>query len=61
MPQDVLIGSGVIVSKLHRETVFDLTKEEWAASYELLQEAKTLLDKTYHPDGYIISGGIAGR
>lgn len=28
MPQEVLVGSGVIVPKAHRETVFDLTPDE---------------------------------
>jgi diadenosine tetraphosphate (Ap4A) HIT family hydrolase len=40
MPQEVLIGSGIIIPKQHRETVFDLTKEEWAGTYELLQEER---------------------
>jgi diadenosine tetraphosphate (Ap4A) HIT family hydrolase len=39
-PQDVLAGSGIIVPKEHRETVFDLSKEEWTATFELLQEVK---------------------
>lgn len=59
-PQPVLVGSGLIVPKQHRETVFDLTREEWDATYSLLQEAKALLDKEYHPDGYNI-GWNCGR
>lgn len=35
-PQDVLIGSGVIVPKAHKETVFDLSKDEWDATFELV-------------------------
>lgn len=53
-PQEVLIGSGVIVPIQHRKTVFDLTDEEWSATYELLQEVKTILDEAHHPDGYNI-------
>lgn len=53
-PQEVLKGSGVIVPIQHRETVFDLTVEEWNATYSLLQEVKTILDKQYQPDGYNI-------
>jgi diadenosine tetraphosphate (Ap4A) HIT family hydrolase len=30
-PEPVLIGSGLIVPKTHRETGFDLTSQEWAA------------------------------
>ncbi|MBF7023112.1 HIT family protein [Staphylococcus kloosii] len=47
-----LFGAGVIVPKAHRETVFDLTKEEWLATYDLLQEVKNYLDIHYQPDGY---------
>jgi diadenosine tetraphosphate (Ap4A) HIT family hydrolase len=64
MPQDVLEGSGVIVPKKHRETVFDLTEEEWTATHQLLQEAKQLLDTKYKPDGYNVgwnSGETGGQ
>ena len=64
IPQKVLIGSGIIVPKHHRETVFDLTAAEWAATFSLLKETKEHLDATYHPDGYNIgwnSGSIAGQ
>jgi diadenosine tetraphosphate (Ap4A) HIT family hydrolase len=30
-PQPVLVGSGLIVPIAHRETVFDLTPQEWQA------------------------------
>ncbi|MGZ4111936.1 MAG: HIT family protein, partial [Tumebacillaceae bacterium] len=53
-PQEVLIGSGLIVPRAHRATVFDLTPEEWAATYELLQQAKGLLDREFHPQGYSV-------
>jgi histidine triad (HIT) family protein len=42
----------LIIPRQHRETVFDLTTEEWQAIYELLHKVKKLLDATYHPDGY---------
>lgn len=45
-------GSGMIVPWAHRETVFDLTPAEWAASCELLREVKAHLDARYGPDGY---------
>ncbi|MGL4818930.1 MAG: HIT family protein [Bacilli bacterium] len=51
-PQTVLLGSGLIVPIQHRETVFDLTPEEWASTYTLLQDVKGLLDEMYQPDGY---------
>ena len=50
--ETVLIGSGLIVPRVHRETVFDLTSTEWNALYDMIHQAKTLLDQTYHPDGY---------
>jgi diadenosine tetraphosphate (Ap4A) HIT family hydrolase len=63
-PQKVLIGSGIIVPKAHRETVFDLTAAEWAATFALLQEVKALLDREYAPQGYNLgwnNGRVAGQ
>jgi diadenosine tetraphosphate (Ap4A) HIT family hydrolase len=63
-PQEVLIGSGLIVPRKHRETVFDLTKEEWNATYDLLIEVKVLLDQLYNPQGYNLGwnvGRIGGQ
>ena len=59
-----LEGAGIIVPKIHRETAFDLTKEEWHATYELLQEVKQYLDEHYRPSGYNLGwncGEIAGQ
>ena len=50
--ESVLIGSGLIIPRAHRETVFDLTPSEWSALYDIIHQAKTLLDQTYQPDGY---------
>lgn len=52
VPQEVLIGSGLIVPIEHRENLFDLTEDEWNSTFSLLQEVKSLLDKRYNPDGY---------
>jgi len=63
-PQEILIGSGVIVPKEHRETVFDLSKDEWNSTFELLQEVKAYLDKQYNPKGYNIGwnvGSVGGQ
>ncbi|TMV43031.1 HIT domain-containing protein [Paenibacillus mesophilus] len=57
-PQPVLLGSGLIVPRKHRETVFDLTPQEWQATFVLLQEAKEFLDKEYHPQGYNVGWNI---
>jgi diadenosine tetraphosphate (Ap4A) HIT family hydrolase len=59
-----LIGSGVIVPKEHKETVFDLTSEEWQDTFSLLQDAKDLINRSYEPDGYNLgwnSGAVAGQ
>ena len=51
---DALSGSGVIVPKTHRETVFDLTPDEIEATFALLQDVRPILDERYRPDGYNI-------
>ncbi len=63
-PQEVLIGSGLILPKAHRETVFDLTEEEWATTFSLLRRVKERLDAEYSPEGYSLgwnSGVVAGQ
>lgn len=56
--QDVLVGSGVIVPRQHRVLTFDLTKEEWNDTYDLLKLAKEYLDKEYAPDGYTLGWNV---
>lgn len=51
-PQTVLSGSGIILPKSHRDTVFDLRPTEWRATRELLLAAKRLIDRELSPDGY---------
>ena len=51
-PQAVLEGSGIIMPKRHRDTVFELTPEEWAATREMVLAAKALIDRELSPDGY---------
>jgi diadenosine tetraphosphate (Ap4A) HIT family hydrolase len=60
----VLVGSGMIVPRAHRETVFDLTPAEWSETFTLLAGAKALLDRQYHPDGYNVgwnTGAVGGQ
>lgn len=57
-PHPVLIGSGIIVPRKHRETVFDLTEEEWIATYRLLKKAKEYLDRKYAPQGYNVGWNV---
>jgi diadenosine tetraphosphate (Ap4A) HIT family hydrolase len=63
-PHKVLIGSGIIIPKEHRETVFDLSREEWMATFSLLKQAKQKIDSEHNPDGYNIgwnNGAVAGQ
>jgi len=63
-PEPVLRGSGIIVPRAQRETVFDLIPEEWQATYDLLQHVKTHLDAKLSPDGYNVgwnNGTAAGQ
>ena len=56
--QTILEGSGLIVPRAHRQTVFDLTQEEWNATYELMQQVKTYADEKYSPDGYTLGWNV---
>ena len=47
-----LEGAGIIVPKKHRESAFDLTLDEWNATYELLQDVKKYVDEKYQPQAY---------
>jgi len=61
---EVLVGSGLIIPKQHRETVFDLTEEEWRATFDLLRRAKLWIDRQYAPDGYNVGwncGSVGGQ
>lgn len=55
---EVLPGSGMIMPKAARATVFDLTPDEWAATYALLQEVRTYLDERLKPDGYSVGWNV---
>jgi diadenosine tetraphosphate (Ap4A) HIT family hydrolase len=60
----VLPGSGLIIPFEPRETVFDLTPEEWQATFDLLRKAKEQIDREYRPDGYNVgwnNGRVAGQ
>lgn len=48
----------MIVPKVHRTTTFDLTKEEWMDTYELLHQAKDYLEQSYSPDGYTLGWNV---
>ncbi|KGX89571.1 HIT family protein [Pontibacillus marinus] len=56
--QEVLVGSGLIIPKNHVETPFDLSPQEWAATKELMDKAKTIMDEAYSPDGYSLGWNV---
>lgn len=56
--QIVLEGSGLIIPKAHKETVFDLSEQEWSETYMLLQKAKRFLNDKYSPDGYSVGWNV---
>jgi len=62
--EPVLIGSGLIIPRAHRETIFDLTPDEWNATYEMIQHVKILVDRDFQPDGYNLGwncGAVGGQ
>jgi histidine triad (HIT) family protein len=62
--QGALKHSGVIIPVQHRETVFDLSDAEIAATFQLLARVKQWMDDRFSPDGYNIGwncGRIGGQ
>ena len=51
-------GHTLIIPRRHVASFFDTTEQERLAMMELLDEAKTILDRKHKPDGYNI--GING-
>ncbi len=49
---------GMIIPKALRETVFDLTQDEWNASFSLLHKAKALLEEELKPDGWNVGWNV---
>lgn len=57
-------GHALIISKRHIETVFDATREEFAAIGNALAALKKINDDLHHPDGYNVGincGKFAGQ
>ena len=62
--ESVLSGSGLIIPRAHRETIFDLTPAEWNATYELIHQVKKIIDRDFRPDGYNLGwncGAVGGQ
>ena len=52
--QGSLKHSGIIIPKAHRETVFDLTQDEFLATFELLIDVKNWMVEKHQPEGFNI-------
>jgi len=62
--QGALRHSGVIIPIQHRETVFNLSDAEIAATFQLLTRVKEWMDRRFSPDGYNVGwncGRIGGQ
>ncbi len=60
----ILQGSGVIVPRAHRPSVFELTPEEITSAFSLLAEVRAFLDARHSPQGYNLGwncGAVAGQ
>lgn len=51
-------GHVLVIPKKHCANYFDLTAEEQAACWQLLNEVKTLLAAEFNPDGYNVGINI---
>lgn len=47
-------GHMLFMTKRHIKTFFETTPEEKMAIFQLMEQAKVILDEKYHPDGYNI-------
>lgn len=56
--QRSLEGSGLIIPKAHKQTVFDLSEAEWEETYELLQRVKDYIDEYFQPEGYNVGWNV---
>ena len=57
-------GHILVITRRHAETWFDATRAEQLAVLELVDEAKSIVDKELHPDGYNVgfnAGEAAGQ
>ncbi|MEK3995258.1 HIT family protein [Psychrobacillus sp. FSL K6-2365] len=57
--KQILVGCGVVVPKVLHINVFELTKEVWNDTYEMLHKAKEYLGNIHSPDGYTIGWNVA--
>lgn len=51
-------GSTMVLPLAHRETIWDLTADEWAATQSLLHEGRDLVSGLYAPDGWNVGWNV---
>ncbi len=57
-------GHMLFITKRHIPQIFEATADEQVAIFELINQAKLLLDKDHRPDGYTVQvncGACAGQ
>lgn len=57
-------GHSLIISKRHFETIFEMTPKEAKDLPDMLNQAKKMLDRDFHPDAYNVNsnnGKLAGQ
>ena len=45
-------GHSLIIPKRHMQTVFEMTAAEWSAAGDMINQAKSEIEKTHTPKGY---------
>jgi diadenosine tetraphosphate (Ap4A) HIT family hydrolase len=56
--QETPEGSGMVLPRAHRPTVFDLTEDEWVSTRRLLDEFRALIMVRHHPDGWNVGWNV---
>ena len=57
-------GHMLFIPKRHHETIFASSPQEIKAMFDLIAQAKAMLDKEHRPDGYNVAancGSVAGQ
>lgn len=52
------VGSIMVLPRAHRETVFDLTAEEWQSTRQLLFELRQEVAAVFQPDGWNVGWNV---
>lgn len=56
--EEIPLGSAMILPLVHRETVFDLTGEEWVSLRDLLAKTRELIAGLHDPDGWNVGWNV---